>query len=67
MAKTEEIRVRVTPEDKQRAKELFESYGLTTSAAITMFIRQSLMTNGLPFNVEGEARRNPSQALRNTP
>lgn len=54
MAKTEEIRVRVTPEEKEKAKALFERCGLTTSAAVTMFIRQSLQADGLPFVVEAK-------------
>ena len=62
MAKTEEIRVRVTPEEKERAKALFDSCGLTTSAAVTMFIRQSLQEGGLPFVVE---TKNAGGKLRN--
>lgn len=52
MLKTEQIQVRVTPEDKQQAKELFERYGLTTSAAINLFIKRSLLENRLPFNFD---------------
>ena len=58
MCKTEEIRVRVTPEDKRQVKELFERNGLTTSAAISMFIRQCLIIGGLPFQVEDRTNLN---------
>ena len=54
MAKTEQIQVRVTPEDKKRAKELFSRYGLSTSAAINLFIRRSLSEDRLPFSLDPE-------------
>ena len=53
MSKTDELRVRVTPENKQRAKEVFEKCGMTTSAAINLFIQQSILVGGLPFQVVG--------------
>lgn len=53
MAKTEELRVRIAPEDKEKAKEVFAQCGLTPSAAVTMFIRQSILVGGLPFPVTG--------------
>jgi len=53
MAKTEELRVRIAPEDKEKAKEVFAQCGLTPSAAVTMFIRQSILVGGLPFQVAG--------------
>ena len=49
--KTDEIRIRITPEEKQQAKELFERCGLTISSAVTMFIKQSLLKDGLPFEI----------------
>lgn len=52
MCKTDEIRVRIKPEEKQKAKELFERNGLTISTAVTMFIRQALIADGLPFKSE---------------
>ncbi len=60
MGKTDEIRVRIKPEEKQQAKELFERYGLTLSSAVTMFIRQSLIADGLPFKSENSVSSNKS-------
>ena len=40
--KTESIQGRVTPETKEKAREVFERHGLTLSAAVTMFIHQAL-------------------------
>lgn len=58
MGKTDEIRVRIKPEEKQQARKLFERYGLTLSSAVTMFIRQSLIVDGLPFKSENSDKLN---------
>lgn len=61
MGKTDEIRVRIKPEEKRQAKELFERNGLTLSSAVTMFIRQALIADGLPFKSEKAASSNKSE------
>ena len=49
MAKSTSIRIK---EDvKQNAKELFETLGLDLSTAINIFLRQSILKGGLPFEV----------------
>ena len=49
MSKTTSIRIK---EDvKQSAKELFETLGLDLSSAINIFLRQSILKGGLPFEV----------------
>lgn len=51
--KTEQIQIRVSPDAKAQAKELFETkYGLTISAAINLFLYRSLSENRLPFNLD---------------
>lgn len=62
MGKTDEIRVRVVPEDKQQAKEIFERYGLTLSGAVSMFIRQAIIADGLPFNNENSMMSSKSSS-----
>ena len=52
--KTESIQVRVTPETKEKAREVFERHGLTISAAVTMFIHQALLVDGLPFRTDDQ-------------
>ena len=47
--KTATFQMRINPEVKQRAEELFGSYGLTLTDAFNVFLRQSLNTGGLPF------------------
>ena len=51
MTKSANIHVRIDPDTKIRTEELFSSFGITTSDAITMFLRKSLMVGGLPFDV----------------
>ena len=37
---------------KQESQELFERFGLTLSAAVNLFLRQSVQEQALPFRVE---------------
>lgn len=52
MAKTDRLQVRIDPETKRQATELFDGLDMTVSDAVTLFIRQSLMSGGLPFAVD---------------
>lgn len=49
--KTETIRARVTPQLKQDAEEVLEAIGMSTTEAITVFLKQVIMRKGLPFDV----------------
>jgi DNA-damage-inducible protein J len=62
MTKTANINIRIDPETKARAEQLFANFGITVSDAVNIFLHQSLMVGGLPFdmkqpgfNVETEA------------
>lgn len=37
---------------KEESQELFERFGLTLSAAVNLFLRQSVQEQALPFRVE---------------
>ncbi|MGF0033873.1 type II toxin-antitoxin system RelB/DinJ family antitoxin [Bariatricus sp. SGI.154] len=52
MAKTANINIRIDPETKSSAEELFASFGITITDAINIFLRKSLMEGGLPFEVK---------------
>jgi DNA-damage-inducible protein J len=52
MAKTANLNIRVDPETKSGAERLFSSFGITVSDAINIFLRQSLMVGGLPFEMK---------------
>ena len=47
--KTTTFQMRMNPEIKQRAEQLYASYGLNLTDAINIFIQQSLNMEGLPF------------------
>ncbi|MFI3228489.1 MAG: type II toxin-antitoxin system RelB/DinJ family antitoxin [Clostridia bacterium] len=52
MAKTANINVRIEPEVKANAEALFSNFGITVTDAINMFLHQSLMVGGLPFELK---------------
>jgi DNA-damage-inducible protein J len=49
MLKTADLNIQIDSEMKNGAEQLFSSLGITLSDAVTIFLRQSLMTGGLPF------------------
>jgi DNA-damage-inducible protein J len=51
MAETTSVTMRLDSEDKRKAEQLFNSLGLNMTTAFTMFIKQSLLCEGLPFDV----------------
>ena len=51
MTKTATLHMRIDPETKSSAEQLFSTFGITLSDAVTIFLRQSLMVGGLPFEV----------------
>ena len=52
MAKTATLNIRIEPETKTNAEHLFSQFGITVSDAVTIFLKQSLMEGGLPFEVK---------------
>ena len=52
--KTATFRMRMNPQMKEQAEQLFESCGLTLTDAVNIFLRQSINAGGLPFKVTGE-------------
>ncbi|MGH7901304.1 MAG: type II toxin-antitoxin system RelB/DinJ family antitoxin [Thermodesulfobacteriota bacterium] len=51
MGKTSTVRARIEPELKNRAENLFQRLGITTTQAITLFYRQVILRKGLPFEI----------------
>lgn len=52
MAKTANINIRIDPETKESAEELYSHFGITVTDAINIFLHQSLMVGGLPFEMK---------------
>jgi DNA-damage-inducible protein J len=51
MSRTAVLNIRIEPEVKANAEELFSSFGLTVTDAVNVFLRQSLMHGGFPFEI----------------
>jgi len=51
MAKTETVRARVEHDLKRDAEAVLSELGLSTSEAVTLFLRQIVLRRGLPFSV----------------
>ena len=51
MPRSAVLNLRIEPEIKADAEELFGSFGLTVTDAINVFLRQSLMRGGFPFEI----------------
>ncbi|MDY2794295.1 type II toxin-antitoxin system RelB/DinJ family antitoxin [Peptostreptococcus porci] len=52
MARTSNIYVRVEPSIKEQAEIVLEKLGIPMSNAVSIFLRQVVMHNGLPFDVK---------------
>src|SRR2546425_10876729 len=52
MAKESLVRARVAAELKENAEKVLAQLGLSTSQAITLFLKQVELRRGLPFQVE---------------
>ena len=51
MAKTEMIRARVEPDLKVQAERVLRELGLSATEAITLFYKQVVLRQGVPFEV----------------
>ena len=63
MPKTASFQMRINPEIKQRAEEIFAHCGLTLTDAVNIFLQQSLNTGGLPFLVTQNSQHEQAVAL----
>lgn len=52
MAKTTNLYVRIEPDLKEQAERILNEIGLPPSSAITMFYKQVVMQQGLPFDAK---------------
>jgi DNA-damage-inducible protein J len=51
MTKSANLHIRIDPETKTNAEQLFSKFGITVTDAVNMFLRQSLLVGGLPFEL----------------
>ena len=52
MAKSAPLYARIEPDLKERAESILTALGIPASNAITMFYKQIILQNGLPFEVK---------------
>ncbi len=52
MAKNASVSVRMEPSLKRDAEKVLRNLGLPASQAVTLFFRQVVLQNGLPFKVK---------------
>ena len=71
MAKNADLHIRIDPETKTGAERLYSIFGITITDAVNMFLRQSLLVGGLPFelkqpryNAETEAAMQETRDIR---
>jgi DNA-damage-inducible protein J len=57
MHKTATVNVRMSPEVKKQAEELFSSFGISLSNALNLFVHQSIIEQRIPFQI---SRRVPN-------
>ena len=47
--------IKIDPELKEKSQALFESFGLTLSSAVNMFLRQAVREQAIPFRIGNPA------------
>ncbi|MDR3264362.1 MAG: type II toxin-antitoxin system RelB/DinJ family antitoxin [Clostridiales bacterium] len=52
MNKNSTIHIRVNPEIKADAERIYEAFGITMTEAINIFLHQSILNGGLPFEMK---------------
>ena len=52
MAKSANLNIRIDPNIKESVEKLYRNFGITVSDAVNIFLRQSLMAGGLPFDMK---------------
>lgn len=52
MAKSANLYARIEPDVKEQAETILNALGIPASNAITMFYKQIILNNGLPFDVK---------------
>ena len=52
MSKSADLHIRLDPETKASAENLFSAFGITVSDAVNMFLHQAIIEGGLPFELK---------------
>jgi DNA-damage-inducible protein J len=60
MSKTGYVTARIEPKLKARAAQVLAKVGVSTTDAITMFLQQVVLRNGMPFEVQVPNAKTPN-------
>lgn len=61
---TSQINTKIDSKLKKEAQDLYSDLGLSLSTAVTMFLKKSVMEDGIPFKVQRkEANKETLEAL----
>ena len=60
------VQVRIDDELKNQATAVYDALGIDLSTAVRMFLKRSVMVNGVPFNYKAERAARALQELSNT-
>jgi DNA-damage-inducible protein J len=52
MLKTDTLHIRIEPDLKAKVESTLNQLGMSTSEAVNIFLRQVILTGGLPFEVK---------------
>jgi DNA-damage-inducible protein J len=59
---TTNLNVRIDADLKKQSEQIFNELGLTMSAALTVFLRQTVRSNGIPFEMRLNTPNNDTLA-----
>lgn len=51
------LQIRVDEDLKNQATTVFENLGMDISTAVRLFLKKSVATNGIPFDLKNETRK----------
>lgn len=63
--KQKRLQVNVEPELAKQSQTIFQELGLTTQAALTIFLKKVVATKGIPFNIQMTEDQKSSMNLQN--
>ncbi len=52
MAKTSSMHIRVEPKVKEEVEKILSNLGMTSTEAINIYLRQIILTSGIPFEIK---------------
>lgn len=64
MARNSNLNIRVDPQDKSAAEEIYGEYGLTISDAVNIFLKKSIKVHGLPFDLRPDYNETTLAAMK---